>query len=308
MAGRAESTTIQGLLQFIAANRLLVDMNAHLPRLNLIGCGRVGQTLAHLWQRQGCVQTTGLYSLSVSSAQTALEFVGAGVVTRTLANLPPAEIWLIAVSDTAIANVADQLAKLPLHDSAPAAPLALHCSGFQSSEALQTLANIGWHTASAHPVRSFAAPSLAAQGFAGTPVALEGDATAGEVVQRLFESIGARCFSITREAKPLYHAASVFANNFTTVLQGVAQDLWQHCSISPDMARELDLALLESTLANLRSNTPAQALTGPAARGDTAVVQAQGKAVTDWNPKVGEIYARMSEMAARLKRQSHPNT
>lgn len=277
-------------------------------RLNLIGCGRVGQTLAHLWQKSGLVQVVGLHSRSTASAQAAQTFVGAGRVAQALADLPPAEIWLISVPDTAIETVARQLADTLRNDtssssanqSAPA-PIALHCSGFLSSAALASLSEIGWHTASTHPVRSFADPALSAQSFAGTPVALEGDDEACAVARGLFEAVGARCFAVDSASKPLYHAAAVFANNFSTVLQGVAQDLWQHCGIAPDMARELDVALLSSTLANLHGNTPAQALTGPAARGDMAVVKAQGEAVAQWDAKAGEVYALLSEMARALK-------
>lgn len=275
-------------------------MVAPLPRLNLIGCGRVGQTLAHLWQRAGLIEMAGLHSRSAASAHAAQGFVGAGRVAQALAELPAAELWLIAVPDTAIEAVARQLADtLPAPYTPP--PIALHCSGFLSSAVLAPLSALGWRTASTHPVRSFANPALSAQSFAGTPVALEGDQSACEVARGLFEAVGARCFDIDSASKPLYHAAAVFANNFSTVLQGIAQDLWQHCGISPDMARELDLALLGSMLANLQQQTPAQALTGPAARGDIAVVQAQGQAVGQWDAQAGELYARLSELASTLK-------
>lgn len=302
MAGRVGDNSMSH--QFIAPRCLDVDMNAPPPRLNLIGCGRVGQTLSRLWQRSGCVQVVGLHSRSATSALSAQAFLGAGLVAPTLAELPPADFWLVAVPDTAIEAVARLLSEAQRDatrsaDTKP--PIALHCSGFLSSAVLEPLRAQGWHVASAHPVRSFADPALAAQGFEGTPVALEGEAPACALAQRLFEAVGAHCFAIDGRRKPLYHAAAVFANNFNTVLQGLAQDLWQQCGISAGMARELDLALLASTLANLEHNTPAQALTGPAARGDWAVVQAQGEAVAQWDAKAGELYARMSELARTLK-------
>jgi predicted short-subunit dehydrogenase-like oxidoreductase (DUF2520 family) len=63
-------------------------------------------------------------------------------------------------------------------------------------------------------------------------------------------------------------------------------------------------ALLRSTVDNVLAIGPAQALTGPAARGDTAVVQAQGAIVQSWSPTAGEVYALLSQLAAELKQRA----
>ena len=55
-------------------------------------------------------------------------------------------------------------------------------------------------------------------------------------------------------------------------------------------------------MANVAKLGPAEALTGPAARGDTAVVQRQGEVVQAWHPQVGEVYQLLSDMATKLKR------
>ena len=47
---------------------------------------------------------------------------------------------------------------------------------------------------------------------------------------------------------------------------------------------------------------PAAALTGPAARGDTALVERQGQAITALDTEAGAAYAALSAMAARLAR------
>jgi predicted short-subunit dehydrogenase-like oxidoreductase (DUF2520 family) len=45
-------------------------------------------------------------------------------------------------------------------------------------------------------------------------------------------------------------------------------------------------------------------LTGPAARGDAALVQAQGEVVARWNAPAGELYAVLSQLAAELKQRA----
>jgi predicted short-subunit dehydrogenase-like oxidoreductase (DUF2520 family) len=275
-----------------------------LPCINLIGCGRVGQTLARLWQHQGVAQVTGLYSRSPASAVAAQAFIGAGKVVHELPELPAADLWLITVPDTAIAQVADRLTINATHHRS-SRPVALHCSGFLSSDVLSPLARQGWLTASAHPVRSFATPEQAARHFAGTPVGLEGHAAALPLLRDVFSRIGAQCFDVGAQAKPLYHAAAVFSSNFTVVLQGIADHLWQEAGISEAMRSTLMRTLLASTLANLQDQSPARALTGPAARGDTAVVQAQTQALAQWSPAVAQVYARMSELARQLHQHGH---
>jgi predicted short-subunit dehydrogenase-like oxidoreductase (DUF2520 family) len=67
------------------------------------------------------------------------------------------------------------------------------------------------------------------------------------------------------------------------------------------MVQTLNRALLTSTTDNLLNLGPAQALTGPAARGDTAVVQAQAAVVEQWNPIAANAYRALSELAVLLK-------
>jgi predicted short-subunit dehydrogenase-like oxidoreductase (DUF2520 family) len=179
-----------------------------------------------------------------------------------------------------------------------------HDSGFLSAAELQPLQALGCHVASAHPVLNFASPDTGVRQFAGTPCGLEGDAPALAWLHTALTAIGGRCFEIASADKPLYHAAAVFSSNFTVVLQGIAQDAWQSAGVPPELMRPLTEALLKSTVDNVLAMGPAKALTGPAARGDTAVVQAQGKVVKQWNAPAGDLYALLSQLAAELKRKA----
>ena len=274
-----------------------------MKRLNVIGCGRVGQTIARLLFEKKQVTLQDLHSRNLSSAEKAASFLGAGNPTPNVANMRTAEVWMLSVPDSQIANVAHQLADTLAPDTPPA--IAFHCSGFLSAEALKPLHAQGWHVASVHPVLNFAAPETGIRQFAGTPCGLEGDAPALAWLHTALTAIGGRCFEIASADKPLYHAAAVFCSNFTVVLQGIAQDAWQSAGVPPELMRPLTEALLKSTVDNVLAMGPAQALTGPAARGDTAVVQAQGAVVKDWSAPAGEVYKTLSALAAKLKQDGH---
>jgi len=217
-----------------------------------------------------------------------------------LAGMRAVDVWLLSVPDAQVAAAAQALAEA--HGAKLAGAVVFHNSGFLSAAELQPLQALGCHVASAHPVLNFASPDTGVRHFAGTPCGLEGDAPALAWLQTSLTAIGGRCFEIASADKPLYHAAAVFSSNFTVVLQGIAQDAWRSAGVPPELLRPLTEALLKSTVDNVLAMGPAQALTGPAARGDTAVVQAQGDVVAQWSAPAGEVYQTLSELAGQLKK------
>ena len=272
---------------------------ARLPTLNLLGAGRVGRTLGRLWQSQGVLQVQDVLTTASASAEAAVQFIGAGRAVDALENMRAADCWFLAVPDRQIAASAAALAAA--RRAAPPA-LAFHASGALAAAELAPLQAAGWRIASAHCILSFATPASAVEQFAGTPCALEGDAAAVTALQPLLNAIGARCFTVAAQHKLLYHAAAVFATNFLPVLQATAESLWLHSGVPPALLPELRASLLRNAVDNIVALGPAGALTGPAARGDLALVQRQGQAVTQWNAQAGAAYAALSELAGRLAR------
>lgn len=262
----------------------------------------MGQTLAALFHQHSQVQVQDLYSRSFSSAEQAVQFVGTGTPIAHIEQMRPADVWLLSVPDAQVALAAQALADV--QGAKMAGSKVFHNSGFLSAAALQPLQDLGCLVASAHPVLNFASPETGVRQFVGTPCGLEGDAHALAWLQRAFTAIGGRCFEIASADKPLYHAAAVFSSNFTVVLQGLAQDAWRSAGVPEDLMRPLTEALLKSTVDNVLALGPAQALTGPAARGDTAVVKQQGDVVARWHAPAGEVYQLLSHLAVALKRQA----
>ena len=292
--------------------------------LNLIGAGRVGQTIARLWQSSGRFALQDVLTQSTTSAQSACAFIGAGHPVTQLAQMRAADVWMLAVPDAQIAALADALAihaqtRKPVAPAqatmaaisqnadtlaSQAAPIVFHCSGAQSSALLAPLSALGWHAASAHCILSFANAQTATQQFPGTACALEGDALAIAALHSAFTAIQARCFEVKRQDKLLYHAGAVFATNFLPVLQSVAEDAWRASGVPTDLLPGLRASLLNNAVANITRLGPAGALTGPAARGDLAAIAAQAQAVAQWDPQAGAAYEALSGLALRLAKAS----
>lgn len=277
----------------------------HLPTLNLVGAGRVGQTLAHLWHQNRLFAVQDVLTTSMASAQDACAVIGAGRAVASLQAMRRADVWMLAVPDAHIAACAQALADATDATAATAnakstPPVAFHCSGAQSAATLAPLAARGWQVASAHCILSFATVPAALQQFPGTPCALEGDPAACALLQAAFTAIGARCFGVASEHKLLYHAAAVFATNFLPVLQATAEDLWQFSGMPVELIADLRANLLRNAVANITALGPQAALTGPAARGDTAAIARQSAAVNAWDAQTGAAYDALSALALRL--------
>jgi predicted short-subunit dehydrogenase-like oxidoreductase (DUF2520 family) len=274
-----------------------------LPTLNLIGAGRVGQTLAHLWARQGMLRVQDVLTRSTDSAQAALAFIEPDIfaarAVAQIADMRPADLWLLAVPDAHIAACAQVLAA-NVRQRADTPALAFHCSGAQSAELLAPLRDLGWAVASAHPVLSFASGQSALAQFAGTPCALEGDAAACDALRPLFTAIGAACFDVRSQDKVLYHAAAVLATNFAPVLQTLAEDAWRATGMPDALVLRLRERLLRNAVDNIVALGPRKALTGPAARGDFAAIARQAAVVADWDPQAAAAYRALSDLALRM--------
>jgi predicted short-subunit dehydrogenase-like oxidoreductase (DUF2520 family) len=165
---------------------------------------------------------------------------------------------------------------------------------------------MGWHAASAHCILSFATPAVAVSQFVGTPCALEGSEQACNTLRPAFTAIGAQCFDVASDDKLLYHAAAVFATNFLPVLQAVAEDAWRSTGVPASVIVGLRATLLANAVANIGALGPQGALTGPAARGDTAAIARQAIAVQAWDPAAGAAYEALSALALRMAGATAP--
>ena len=267
------------------------------PSLSIIGSGHLARTLGLLWQRHRSVVLGDVLSRSVANAGAACDFIGAGRPLQDYASLAPADIYLIATPDDQIAACCAQLAA-----SGRLAPgtVVFHCSGALPASALAAARDHAAAVASVHPVRSFALPEAVAQSFAGTWCGVEGDAAALAILEPLFTGIGARLIAIDPAAKTVYHAAAVFASNCVVTLLDAAVQAYREAGIPEDVAMQIMEPLVRKTVDQVFAAGTAQALSGPAARGDVATVERQYRAVKAWNPDMGRLYRLMSDAATRI--------
>lgn len=260
------------------------------PTLSIIGCGKLGRSLARLFATHNSAMLADVLNLNTDSGTRAVDFIGSGRVAARYADLRAVDIFLIATPDDQIVPCCEALAQTGVLS---ARSVVFHCSGALPSTVLAAAQQQGAAVASIHPIRSFAQPDKVVEDFPGTYCGVEGDPRALEVLTPLFNSVGARFVPIEREAKVLYHAAAVFASNYLVTLLDTAIQTYARAGIPQDVALKMMSVLVRETIANVLQTGPEQALTGPIARGDIDTVNRQYHALKAAHPAHGRLYRQL---------------
>jgi predicted short-subunit dehydrogenase-like oxidoreductase (DUF2520 family) len=268
--------------------------------LNIIGAGRVGRTLARLWRENGVFEVQDVLDRTAEGAHAAIAFIGGGRQVREFGDMRAAAMWMVTPPDSRIVSCCEALAASCLLRSGD---IVFHCSGSLASLEMAGAARLGACVASVHPLKSFAEPAAAAASFAGTWCAAEGNSRALEILRPAFERIGAKVTEIAPEHKTLYHAASVIACNYLVALVEVSVQCYERAGITREVALEIAAPLVRETADNVFRLGTAQALTGPIARGDYAVVMQHLGALKAWDPDLGDLYRRLGAVALDLSRK-----
>ena len=260
------------------------------PTFAIVGCGKVGVTLAGHLAAAG-YRPVAFASRRSASAHAAAEAAGGGRVCREAWEATAdADVVFVTAPDGIIATVAKTLAA---HKGIKRGTVVLHCSGALASTVLAPLSKGGAHTGSLHPLQSFAGPVLGHNPFRGIVMAAEGDDAALALCREMAGALEAEFLTLETENKALYHAAAVVASNYLVTLLAVATRLLEGSGIPPEAALKVLLPLVRGTLQNVAAQGIPQALTGPIARGDRETVAAHCRKLGESLPDLLPFYRLM---------------
>jgi predicted short-subunit dehydrogenase-like oxidoreductase (DUF2520 family) len=266
--------------------------------ISIVGAGTVGTALAVLLAGAGA----GIPAVSGRKATRKR-------VARYLPDVPvlapgPAaaagELVLIATPDDRIAEICREISEA---GGFRRGQTVAHVSGATGLDALRPAVDAGAAPLSLHPLQTFPSVDAALARLPGATIAVTArDDAAATLGERVARDVGGEPFRLPEEAKPLYHAAAVFASNFVVAIAAVAEELFTEAGLHEPVERFLPLS--RASLEHAAELGPAAAMTGPAIRGDAGTVERNLTALEAAAPDHIESYVTLTRIALDVGERS----
>lgn len=233
----------------------------------IIGSGNVAQHLIVAFQnaqKSGTeIELVQVYSRQTASVSHLLDMEQ---LTNTIDDLAEADLYIIAVTDDAIATLSSQL---PFKNR-----LVVHTSGSVPLTALNEKNRKGVF----YPLQTFTKNKEV--NFKNIPICLESEnATDFQLLDKVAKSISDAIFAINSQQRKALHVAAVFVNNFTNHLYQIGNEICEENQVSFNILKPL----IAETANKIMVLSPQEAQTGPAKRNDTATIEAHEAFISNEN-------------------------
>lgn len=243
-----------------------------------IGAGNLATHLASALQESGH-QIIQIFSRTYESASRLGSKLNVPFTNNTSELLQDADIYIYAVSDSALADLAElSVAPEAIH---------IHTAGSVSMDVFSgKKTNCGVF----YPLQTFS--KLKDLHFKEIPVFIE---SSSEMVRdqliRLARSVSDKVYEITSSQRLNLHIAAVFACNFVNCFYHIASDLVEKADLPFDVLKPL----IFETADKIRLLSPGEAQTGPARRMDMDVIDKHLN-LLDQDPELRRLYQEVSQM------------
>ena len=266
------------------------------PTIAIIGPGRAGSALGRAHHTAGYT-IAAIGGRNPDNVRNLADELGARAVQSPATTIDLADLTILAVPDDVILPLSTEMvASL----CSAAGHAAVHLSGAQDRSALRPLAQQGSvRTGVFHPLQTFRRGPDAVQNVAGTYFGIDADQPLRDQLMQLAVALHGNPFDLTGVDLALYHAAAVFAANYPVTLLAEAIALAAEAGLDPETARQGLTTLLAGAVNNLRDLSPADAITGPASRGDEGTIE-RHMAALKRDPELQRLYQLLADRTKLL--------
>ena len=219
----------------------------------ILGNGNVARHLAKVFIKADAIELVQIYTRKTVSKY----FIKKNIeITHNLSKLKNADVYIIAISDDAIANFSKQIElknKLVVHTSGSVAMQDLLCNTRKGVF---------------YPLQTISKNTKIK--FKKIPICLESEnETDYLLLEKLAFSISKKVYKIDSEQRKKLHLAAVFVNNFTNHLYKIGNDICKSKQVSFDILKPL----IQETARKIKYLSPKKAQTGPAIRKDEKTIE-----------------------------------
>ncbi|EJL60472.1 Rossmann-like and DUF2520 domain-containing protein [Flavobacterium sp. CF136] len=234
-------------------------------QITLIGSGNVAQHLIKAFSKSDLVEIAQVFSRKKEALEHLLD--SDKIITEYSA-LKESDVYIIAVSDNAIAEVSEQF----LFDD----KLIVHTSGTAPLNILDSKNRRGVF----YPLQTFSKNK--AVDFSMIPICLEAENQSDyAILETVAKSISKAVFQISSEQRKALHVSAVFVNNFTNYLYQIGQEICEEHHVPFEILKPL----IQETAEKINTLNPIDAQTGPAKRNDSNTIAAHLEYLTNENQK-----------------------
>ena len=231
----------------------------------IIGSGNVAHHLIEAFAKSKKVEVIQVFSRQKESVTPLFD---SNKIISNYSDLVQADLYIIAVSDDAIAEVSSQI---PFDNR-----LVVHTSGSVSINSLDTKNRNGIF----YPLQTFTKNK--AVDFSDIPICLESENESDfDLLKNVAESISNSVFKIDSQQRKALHVSAVFVNNFVNHLYQIGQEI----CIENNVPFEIVKPLLLETANKVMTLAPQEAQTGPAKRNDIKTIKSHLDFLSNDNQK-----------------------
>lgn len=251
-----------------------------MERIVMIGAGNVATHIARALASAGCPPVQ-VWSRSAESAETLAAEVGSDGVADMDRVVADADMYIISVVDSALPAVIDGICSRCGGNG-----VFVHTAGTMS---MQLFCGHAGHYGVLYPMQTFSKQKPL--DFGDIPCFVEAsDAATLAAIHRVAALLSRRVYELSGDSRRWLHVAAVFACNFTNACYTMAARLLEEHGLDFSMM----LPLVDETTRKVHSLHPADAQTGPAARGDRNVME-RHMAMLEEHADMKEIYRMLSD-------------
>ena len=220
----------------------------------LIGSGNVAQHLITAFSKSKEIEIVQVFSRKKESL---LNLIEQNKITDNYNDLVEADLYIISVSDDAIASVSS---KLPLKNR-----LVAHTSGSVSLDSLDKKNR----RCVFYPLQTFTKGKTI--DFSEIPFCLESENDSDfELLEKVAKTISKNTFKINEKQRKALHISAVFVNNFVNEMYRIGNEICEENKVPFEILKPLIL----ETVNKVMTLSPKEAQTGPAKRNDTQTIDA----------------------------------
>lgn len=252
--------------------------------VSIIGSGNVATHMARALHAVG-YDIRQVFSLHYDHAARLARQVEAMPVDQVSQLDPTADVYLLAVTDDAIYDLASALR--PMAASHANHPLFLHTSGSTPADVLSPLSSsygVVWSP------QTFVRNQQ--MDYSQLPLCIEGSSPeVTAAIEQFFSSVSTHLFHLDSQQRRWAHLAAVMISNFGNAVNALAQEVTTTHGIDFSMLRPLAEATVEKM--NQGPLWPQQ--TGPAIRRDQKTIEAQRQLLAD-QPQLLQLYNLLTDI------------